>query len=224
MGSEEFLRKVIAGDIALAQRPGERMKQWRLLCDVSQKELANALRITASVISDYESGRRKKPGTEFLRKIVRSLCLLDAKKEHSFVSEMNASLRLGREETPVKSVHSKESISLSLLAQQVNGKVLVGDLQGECERIVWVTDSSSSLPETNERFFVVVSTHDLVRPLFVRVCLLDNRPVGFLIPTTNSLSEIDKRLAKVCSFFVLGIDGQKSDEIKQKIERLFSSL
>ena len=67
----------IAGEIALSEGPGKVMKKWREKFQVPQKELADHLEISPSVISDYESGRRSSPRVETIRKIVDSLLLLD---------------------------------------------------------------------------------------------------------------------------------------------------
>ncbi|HDI32043.1 MAG TPA: helix-turn-helix domain-containing protein [Thermofilum sp.] len=70
----------IAGDIMLSANPGKAMRKWRELFRISQVELAKNMGISASVISDYESGRRKYPGYRFVKKFVNSLINTDKKK------------------------------------------------------------------------------------------------------------------------------------------------
>jgi len=70
----------IIGDIVLSPSPGRALRKWREQFRVSQVELAEAMGVSASVISDYESGRRRSPGTRFLRKFVRSLVELDVRR------------------------------------------------------------------------------------------------------------------------------------------------
>jgi putative transcriptional regulator len=60
-GGRESLLKSIAGEITLAENPGRVMRKWREQFGVAQHELAGRLGISPSVISDYESGRRKSP-------------------------------------------------------------------------------------------------------------------------------------------------------------------
>lgn len=69
--------KWIAGEIVLSDNPGESLKFWRERFRISQADLAKALQVSPSVISDYESGRRKSPGTTTIRKIVRTLVSMD---------------------------------------------------------------------------------------------------------------------------------------------------
>lgn len=70
----------IAGDVMLSNSPGSTMKKWREFFKLSQVELAKAMGVSPSVISDYESGRRKYPGYRFIRKFVNSLINADIRK------------------------------------------------------------------------------------------------------------------------------------------------
>ena len=67
--SDEF-REKIAGEITLAAEPGKTIRKWREEFGLSQYELADAMGVSHSVISDYESGRRKSPGVAVIRKMV----------------------------------------------------------------------------------------------------------------------------------------------------------
>ncbi|NHI83220.1 MAG: helix-turn-helix domain-containing protein [Candidatus Thorarchaeota archaeon] len=73
------LAEAIAGEICLAENdPGAVMKRWRERFQVSQKQLAKHLEVSPSVISDYESGRRKSPRVETIKKFIEGLLELDA--------------------------------------------------------------------------------------------------------------------------------------------------
>lgn len=74
------LAKNIIGEIVLSETPEKTMKKWRTIFKISQKKLANELGITSSVISDYESGRRKSPGIKMIRKYVDALLDIDTKR------------------------------------------------------------------------------------------------------------------------------------------------
>ena len=71
------LKEKIAGEISLSDEPGVTIKKWREAFNLSQQELAQHLRISPSVISDYESGRRKSPGVATVKKIVNAFIDLD---------------------------------------------------------------------------------------------------------------------------------------------------
>lgn len=74
------LAKSIAGEIAISNEPGNIIKKWREIFHINQNELAKAMNISPSVISDYESGRRKSPGTHFIKNLVESLLKKDVEK------------------------------------------------------------------------------------------------------------------------------------------------
>jgi putative transcriptional regulator len=73
MAVRETLREKIAGEITLSSEPGQTIRKWRKLFTISQKELAETLVVSPSVISDYEAGRRKSPGIGTIKRIVQAL-------------------------------------------------------------------------------------------------------------------------------------------------------
>ncbi len=77
--TKDRVARWIAGDITLSDEPGSAIKRWRERFDVSQTALAEALKISPSVISDYEAGRRKSPGVVTVRHIVEGLIGIDEK-------------------------------------------------------------------------------------------------------------------------------------------------
>jgi putative transcriptional regulator len=71
------LARRIAGEISLSDDPGRTMRKWREMFHVNQAELSQHLKISPSVISDYESGRRKSPGTKAIKRFVEALLYID---------------------------------------------------------------------------------------------------------------------------------------------------
>ncbi len=71
------LAEKMAGEITLSDSPGKALKKWRLSFNIPQGILAERLGVSPSVISDYESGRRKSPGTAVVGKIVDTLIAID---------------------------------------------------------------------------------------------------------------------------------------------------
>lgn len=71
------LREKIAGEIALSDAPGKTMRKWREELHISQTVLAKHMRVSPSVISDYEAGRRESPGIKTIRRLVESLLDID---------------------------------------------------------------------------------------------------------------------------------------------------
>jgi putative transcriptional regulator len=83
----EILGRRIAGEIILSSKPGATMRKWRELFAVSQMSLSEVMGLSSSVVSDYESGRRKSPGAKFIRRFVLSLLQIDEQKGSRFIRE-----------------------------------------------------------------------------------------------------------------------------------------
>lgn len=73
------LSEKIAGEITLSPKPGQTIRKWRTIFGISQTDLANYLKLSPSVISDYESGRRKSPGIQTVKKIIYAFMNIDEK-------------------------------------------------------------------------------------------------------------------------------------------------
>ena len=84
--ARENLLRNVAGEITLAENPGRVMRKWREQFAVAQHELAVHLNISPSVISDYESGRRRSPRVETIRKFTESLIAIDEKRGGQIVA------------------------------------------------------------------------------------------------------------------------------------------
>ncbi|MFX1473921.1 MAG: helix-turn-helix domain-containing protein [Promethearchaeota archaeon] len=93
----QALLRNIAGAISLAENPGRVMRKWREQFNVSQNDLAEYLGISPSVVSDYESGRRRSPRVDTIRKFVESLIAIDEKRGGQIVRGL---MRLLGEEIP----------------------------------------------------------------------------------------------------------------------------
>ncbi len=83
---EEFKQK-IAGEITLSPDPGKTIRKWREEFNLSQHQLADSMGISHSVVSDYESGRRKSPGVAVIKKMVESFIKLDEERGSPVVSK-----------------------------------------------------------------------------------------------------------------------------------------
>ncbi len=73
----ERIARWIAGDITLSDDPGGAFKRWRERFGMSQTSLANVMRVSPSVISDYEAGRRKSPGAATIKRVVNAFLKVD---------------------------------------------------------------------------------------------------------------------------------------------------
>ncbi len=89
----EIIAKRIAGDIVMSNEHGSALRRWREIFNATQQELARVMGISASVISDYEKGRRS-PGVKFLRRFVDALLLIDSKRDWATVKQLARSLSI----------------------------------------------------------------------------------------------------------------------------------
>src|SRR5512137_2813132 len=121
----EVLARRIAGEIILSSKPGATMKKWRELFAVSQLSLSEVMRLSSSVISDYESGRRKSPGAKFIRRFVLALLQIDEEKGSRFIREF-AKLT----SSPTMAVMDLREfpipVRVEYLCKAINGAVVAG--------------------------------------------------------------------------------------------------
>ncbi|HJJ35721.1 MAG TPA: helix-turn-helix domain-containing protein [Methanocorpusculum sp.] len=76
-GLRQQLAEKMAGEITLSDSPGQALKKWRVSFQIPPSVLAEQLGVSPSVVSDYESGRRKSPGTAVVGKIVDAILEID---------------------------------------------------------------------------------------------------------------------------------------------------
>ncbi len=134
------LKEKIAGEIALSEEPGVTIRKWRDAFKLSQQELAEHLKISPSVISDYESGRRKSPGVATVKKIVDALIDLDemagGRMLKRYQSKRHNKAILSMKEFPVpvagdkfvKSIKGK-NLSKNTLDSDVHGYTVIDSLK-----------------------------------------------------------------------------------------------
>ena len=90
---DEFKQK-IAGEIAISPDPGKTIRKWREEFGLSQHQLADAMGVSHSVVSDYESGRRKSPGVNVVKKMVDAFIELDTQNGSPVISRYNPDFKL----------------------------------------------------------------------------------------------------------------------------------
>lgn len=104
----ENAAKNIAGEITLAANSSDSLRKWRGIFGIKQTDLAKRMKVSPSVISDYESGRRQSPGTHFVRRFVETLIEMDEEKGGQIISKFvvspqtDAILELRELDVPVK--------------------------------------------------------------------------------------------------------------------------
>ncbi len=78
----------MAGEIVVSANIGVSMRKWRENFNLTQTSVARKMGVSASVVSDYETGRRKFPGVQFLRKFIDALVDLDTQNGGEKILEL----------------------------------------------------------------------------------------------------------------------------------------
>jgi len=189
----DILARRIAGEIILSSNPGLTMRKWRELFAVSQTRLSDKMIVSSSsVISDYESGRRKSPGAKFVRRFVWALLKIDEERGSRFINEFarltsspsNAIIDLREFPIPVRVEYLCKAIQGQIVAcstqyvKEVNGYTIV-----DCKRAVETLSGfefSQLFGATTERALIFTNVEDGISPmLIVRISNLKPRIVIF---------------------------------------------
>jgi len=143
------LAEKIAGEITLSANPGQTIRKWRETFHISQHMLAEYLDLSPSVISDYESGRRKSPGVATVRRIVQALIALDEKHGGEIVKRYIAE---DKERAILDIREFQAPISSSIFLKNIEARLISGsaepprDLHGYTvlDSVLAITTFSSS--------------------------------------------------------------------------------
>ena len=102
------------------------MKKWRELFAVSQISLGDRMLLSSStVISDYESGRRKSPGAKFIRRFVWALLTIDEARGSRFTREF-AKLTSSPTMAIVDLREFPIPVRIEYLCRAINGEIIAG--------------------------------------------------------------------------------------------------
>jgi putative transcriptional regulator len=119
------LAEKMAGEITLSDNPGETLKKWRASFEISQTDLAYFLKVSPSVISDYESGRRKSPGIFIVSKIVEAILEMDVARSGAKIRSYEGMLRGGFSADAIYDIHEYLSpLSIEELTKLIKGEVV----------------------------------------------------------------------------------------------------
>ncbi|HJJ42564.1 MAG TPA: transcriptional regulator [Methanocorpusculum sp.] len=131
-GIRQQLAEKMAGEITLSDSPGKALRKWRTSFQIPPGVLAEHLDISPSVISDYESGRRKSPGTGIVGKIVD--CLLDIDEENGgkYIKKFGKLLFSEYDDEVIYDIHDfASSISIDELADLIECERLYGSMDAQ---------------------------------------------------------------------------------------------
>ncbi|MFC6835516.1 helix-turn-helix domain-containing protein [Halomarina ordinaria] len=124
------LAQRIAGEVVLSDDPGGTLRKWRTDFDVAQTTLADRLDVSPSVVSDYESGRRKSPGIGVVRRVIEALLDIDEERGGSHIRQFARVISAGFESDIVYDLREyPTTIPVERLYEAIDAEELVAGRQ-----------------------------------------------------------------------------------------------
>ncbi len=117
----EELKEKIAGEIAMSDSPGATIKKWREEFGISQQDLSRKMGISPSMISDYESGRRRFPRTLTVRKMVDALIEIDMERGGKNIGRFSSDTR---NEAIIDLKEFSRGIGISEFVDHIQGSIV----------------------------------------------------------------------------------------------------
>ena len=126
-GLRNQLAEKMAGEITLSDSPGHALKKWRMNFEIAPGVLSERLGVSPSVISDYESGRRKSPGTAVVGKIVDTILAIDEEDGGKHIQKYSTMLFSNVEDDVIYDLHEYENpVALQEFADTIGCSLLCG--------------------------------------------------------------------------------------------------
>jgi putative transcriptional regulator len=122
MNIKNALSEKIAGEITLSPKPGQTIRKWRNVFDISQTELAGFLNLSPSVISDYESGRRKSPGIQTVKKIIEGFIEIDEKRGGKILHQYDSMIETN--EGILEIMDYPYAVPANIFVKEIDGNIL----------------------------------------------------------------------------------------------------
>ena len=113
----------MAGEIVVSEKPGETLRKWREIFQLSQKELATLLDVNPSVVCHIEKGRRASPGIGTVRKLVEAMVDYDSSHGGKVVNTMSG---VQNNEAIVDIREFTSGITIENIIEAIEGEILAG--------------------------------------------------------------------------------------------------
>jgi len=229
--ASQRLAKEIASEIVLSKNPEKVLRKWRTIFKISQKRLAQELGIMSSVISDYESGRRKSPGINIIKRYVNTVLKIDSDKGGEVIRSF------AREDTP--KVTLTAIIDIKEFDKDIGTEefcsIIKADLltKGE-DRKVWgytVIDSVKAITEASFQDLIKLYGRTTQRALIftkvttgrspmVAIKIANLKPSLVVLHGLDEVDEIAKRIAEVENIPLALCRLEKVEDIVAKLKTM----
>ncbi|HUH78300.1 MAG TPA: transcriptional regulator [Methanoregula sp.] len=129
-GKRNQLAEKMAGEITLSDSPGHALKKWRVNFEIAPGVLSDRLAVSPSVISDYESGRRKSPGTAVVGKIVDTILAIDEENGGKHIQKFSSMLFAGIDDEVIYDLHEYDKpVPLKEFSDVIGCTLLCGSIE-----------------------------------------------------------------------------------------------
>ncbi|MDD1670736.1 MAG: helix-turn-helix domain-containing protein [Methanomicrobiales archaeon] len=128
----QHLAEKMAGEITLSDSPGKALKKWRMAFEIPAAVLADKMGMSPSVISDYESGRRRSPGTAVVGRIVDTILAIDQENGGKFIGKFAKILENRFDTDIIYDIHEYASpVPLEAFARAIDATIIGGPTDRE---------------------------------------------------------------------------------------------
>jgi len=231
--TKKELAKDIIGEIVLADNPENILKKWRNIFKISQKDLADELTITSSVVSDYELGRRKSPGIKMINRYVTAMINIDSRKGGTVIKSF---MRTGKNPPLSESIidikEFSSNVTIRDFCDHINAPILVGK-ERHHEEIYGYTmiDSLRAITElsfaeliklygiTTQRALIFTKVHTGRSPM-VALKLTNLHPALVVFHGLDQVDEIAKRIAEVENIPIGVCKMEKEGDIVERLKQM----
>lgn len=226
----ESVKVRIAGEIVASRRPGVVMKKWRLLFGEKQKEVAQRMGVTPSVLSDYEQGKRS-PGIKFVRRYVESLISLDLERGGANVKHFSTHAHT-RHKAILDMREFPTPVPLSRLVEAIEGEY-IWSIKGRDPEVFGYTvvNSLAAIRYMNTDEFIqifgatsmrllIFSNVSTGRSPLVAVRVYPLKPVAVALHGPASPAQVDRLAADLAELSQIPLILSKSPSVKDLIEAL----
>jgi len=224
------IAKKIAGEIALSEDPGSTLKKWRELFDVGVRELAKNMKVSPSVISDYEKNKRV-PGSKYIRKYVKALIEIDRTRGWKVVNSL-AQIMFGIKSKALDIYEYKRSVKLEDVVHASHGYV-VNSFFDPHESIYGfiILDSLKSIEELDSKDFMTLMAMSykkaLVftkvgtgRPSLVAIRISQIKPATVVLHRPVKLDRLALRIAEKEGIALIVSMLDSPEELAEKLRML----
>lgn len=119
------LETKISGEIVFSRNPGRKMREWRKMFNTTQSKLSTQMKVSPSVISDYETGRRGNPGINMIKKYVSALIQIDRERGGDLIRKYSAMTFLKRGKGIIDISTFSKSMTIQKFCDLIEAKILV---------------------------------------------------------------------------------------------------